>query len=58
MGHEYLVTAVCGGKADIFPPQKWFVERAIGKIHMTSDDNVHEISVWVTSVAKALYYYN
>lgn len=38
--------------------QKWLVERAIGNVHMTSDDNVHQISVWVPSVAKALYYYN
>lgn len=58
MGHEYHVTAVCGGKADIFFTQKWLVERAIGNVHMTRDDNVHQISVWVPSVANALYYYN
>lgn len=47
MGHKYRVSAVCGGKADIFFSQKWLVERAIGNVHMTSDDNVHQISVWV-----------
>ena len=58
MGSKYWVTGVCGGKADIyiyiyifFFNQKWLVETAIGNVHVTSDDNVHQNSVWVTSVA-------
>lgn len=41
-GHKYWVTAVCGGKADIFPPQNDLLKRPS---EMSSDDNVHQISV-------------